>query len=412
MRRCLFNFLGIFSLTILTLIPASAQAIPGIGPDGTVTRAQTGFTFTEGPAADTQGNIYFTDVQRSRIHVLDTQGQLSTFLENTQGANGLMFDGRGRLIACQGGAGRIIAIDIATKAIEVVADQFQGKRFNSPNDLVVDRQGGVYFSDPVFGGTQVQDVQAVYYVNSDKQVTRLIGDLTRPNGVILSPDEATLYVLHGLPNVMAYPVTAPGQLGPGRVLTDLQSTSGGDGMTVDSQGNLYLTRPGINAVQVVTPAGQSLGLIQVSEAPSNCTFGGTDLKTLLITARTSVYTAKMLVTGHRFGGPATGGNDTQKPVVTTLAVSKSKVVRKKDPTLAIGWASSDNVGVVGHDILYATDGTTFSTTVATGLPGDMTNFTWTIPASLAKTKTGVVKVVAKDAAGNAGEAVSAKFTIK
>jgi len=116
-----------------------------------VVQFHSGFAFTEGPAADAAGNVYFTDVRNNRIHKVDTKGQLSTFLENSQGCNGLMFDGRGRLIACQGMEGRIIAIDVATKNITVVADKYQGRRFNRPNDLVVDREGGVYFTDPMFG---------------------------------------------------------------------------------------------------------------------------------------------------------------------------------------------------------------------------------------------------------------------
>jgi gluconolactonase len=279
------------------LFPASTQAqIPGIGPIGEITRAQMGLQFTEGPAADLLGNIYFTDVQRNRIHKLDTQGNLTTFLENTQGANGLMFDPRGRLIACQGGAGRIIAIDIATKNVEVIASQFENNRFTSPNDLVVDRQGNVYFTDR--GGN------AVYFIATDGTVTRIITNLSLPNGILLSLDEKTLYLLYGSPNLVAYPLNAPGQLGTPQMFP-LQGNGGGDGMTIDTQGNLYITRPGINAIQVLTPAGQSLGTIAFQEAPANCVFGGPDLKTLYVTARTSVYTAKMQSIGYRFASHIT-----------------------------------------------------------------------------------------------------------
>ncbi|MGH9934888.1 MAG: SMP-30/gluconolactonase/LRE family protein, partial [Blastocatellia bacterium] len=216
-------------VAVALLFTASVRAqIPGIGPAGEITRAQTGFQFTEGPAADLQGAIYFSDVQRNRVHKLDTQGVLTTFLEDTQGINGLMFDQRGRLIACQSGAGRIVAIDIATKNIEVLADKFNNVRFNSPNDLVVDRQGGIYFSDPSFGGTPTQDRQAVYYIAPGGAVTRLIDNLTRPNGVILSLDEKTLYVLHGSNSMMAYPVNSPGQLGAPQTFA-LQGAGGGDG---------------------------------------------------------------------------------------------------------------------------------------------------------------------------------------
>jgi gluconolactonase len=299
-------------LILLSVVPAGAvldEPLPGIGPKGAIGKAHTGFKFTEGPAADAHGNVYFSDVRDNKILKVDTDGKLSTFLENTQGANGLMFDGKGRLIACQGGTGRVIAIDPTTKAIDVLAGEYNGKRFNAPNDLVVDAQGGVYFTDPSFGREEVQDKMAVYYVSAEKKVTRLIDNVPRPNGVILSTDERTLYVLpSGTPNVMAYPVEAPGRLGAGRVLCKLEQAAntpmprGGDGLSIDTKGNLYLTAPGISAIQVVSPAGKTLGLIRFPEAPANCTFGGKGMKTLFVTARTSLYTAEMEATGHRFGG--------------------------------------------------------------------------------------------------------------
>src|SRR5262249_4237775 len=147
-------------------------------------QVQTGFVFTEGPTADAEGNVYFTDVRANKILKLDTKGNLSTFLEETQGANGLGFDSKGRLIAAQGLAAWIIAIDVSSKQITVLADKYDGKPFARPNDLVVDRQGGLYFTDP--------DPKSVYYVAPDGRVTRLIDDLARPNGVILSPDEKML----------------------------------------------------------------------------------------------------------------------------------------------------------------------------------------------------------------------------
>jgi len=301
-------------LLAVTLVAAAAIAqdnkpIPGIGPAGEIVQAHTGFKFTEGPAADAQGNVYFTDIPNNRIHKVDIAGQLTTFLEDSQGCNGLMFDGRGRLIACQGKAGRVIAMDVATKKIEPLADTYNGKRFNSPNDLVVDRHGGVYFTDPSFGkDAPPQDKMAVYYIAPDRKVTRLIDDLPRPNGVILSPDEKTLYVVpSGSPDVMAYPVVAPGKLGKGRLFCTLQQASsgpprGGDGLTVDTAGNLYLTQPSLKAIQVVNPDGKTLGLITFPEGPANCAFGGPDMKTLFVTARTSLYTVRMQVAGHRFGG--------------------------------------------------------------------------------------------------------------
>jgi gluconolactonase len=273
--------------------------IPGIVAKGEAARVQTGFKFTEGPTADAEGNVYFTDVRANKILKIDTSGTLSTILEESQGANGLGFDARGRLIVAQGGAARVIALDVATKQITVLADRCDGKPFARPNDLVVDRQGGVYFTDP--------DPKSVYYVAASGQVSRIIDDLPRPNGVLLSPDEATLYVVpSGSPDVMAYPVEAQGKIGRGRVFARLEQAAsgparGGDGLAVDSQGNLYLAVPAVKAVQVVSPAGKTLGMISVPENPSNTDFGGKDLKTLYITAQTSVYAVPTEVKGHRFG---------------------------------------------------------------------------------------------------------------
>ncbi len=140
-------------------------------------------------------------------------------------------------------------------------------------------------------------------------MSRVVGDLPRPNGVILSPDEATLYVVpSGSPDVMAYAVESPGQVGRGRALARLEQADaakprGGDGLAVDADGNLYLAVPALKAIQVVTPAGKTLGLIRVPENPSNCDFGGKDLRTLYVTAQTSIYAVPTGAKGHRFGIP-------------------------------------------------------------------------------------------------------------
>lgn len=288
------------------------KTIQGVGPVGEIVKLHTGFKFTEGPAADGEGNVYFSDIPNNKILKVDAEGKLSTFLEDSKACNGLMLDAKGRLIACQGGAGKVIAIDIKTKEITVLADTYNGKRFNAPNDLVVDGKGGVYFTDPAFGKEPNQDKMAVYYIPAKGDVTRLIDDLSRPNGVILSPDEKTLYVLpSGSADVMAYPVESPGKIGKGKVLCKLEQAEkgqarGGDGLTVDTKGNLYLTQPSLQAIQVVTPEGKTLGLIKFPEGPANCTFGGKDMKTLYVTARTSLYTVKMEAMGHRFATASRG----------------------------------------------------------------------------------------------------------
>jgi gluconolactonase len=290
-------------LTVVAALALAAQEnkpIPGVGPAGEVVKLHTGFKFTEGPAADAEGNVCFSDIPNNRIHKVDLEGKLSTFLENSEGANGLMFDAKGRLVACQGGSGRMAAIEVADRKVVVLCEKQAEK--GKPNDLVIDAAGGVWFTDP--------GEKSVYYLGADGKVATVLKDLPRPNGVILSPDEKTLVVLpSGSPEVLAYPVSAPGKVGEGKVFCKLEQAAqgpprGGDGLTVDTKGNFYFTQPSLSAIQVVSPEGKTLGLVKFPEGPANCTFGGKDMKTLFVTARTSLYAVRMEATGHRF---ATGG---------------------------------------------------------------------------------------------------------
>jgi gluconolactonase len=279
--------------------------IEGIGPAGPIVKLHTGFAFTEGPAADRSGNVYFTDIPNQRIHKVDAEGKLSIFRDKSNHANGLMLNAKGEIVACEGD-GQVVAYSADGKSRRVLADTYDGKRFNAPNDLVVDKQGGVYFTDPWFGPRRAlpQGKTAVYYVAADGKVSRLVDDLPNPNGVILSPDEKTLYVIpSGQAEMMAYPVEAPGKIGKGRVFCTLKQRregqkGGGDGLTVDEKGNLYITS-GLG-LQVFAPDGKLLGIIALPEMPANVTFGGKDLKTLYVTARTSLYTVPMEVKGHLF----------------------------------------------------------------------------------------------------------------
>lgn len=297
-----------------TSIAAQEQSsIPGIGPNGKIRQVATGFQFTEGPAADAEGNVYFSDLRTERLYRVDTNDELSTVLEDSRRTNGLMFDRAGRLLACESGddqqvgVARIVAIDLATKEFSPLVPGYGGKPFNRCNDLVIDRQGGVYFTDIMQGDPKLpQETAGVYYWDGKEKVSRPIEDLDRPNGVILSPDEKTLYVLpSGAPVVMKYPLWRPGLLGKGSVFCKLPTPDdgkprGGDGLTVDTKGNLYVTAPAAKVVQVVGPTGNILGTIEFPEGPSNCTFGGLGHRTLYVTARTSVYAAPMQAVGHRF----------------------------------------------------------------------------------------------------------------
>lgn len=306
MKSCLSLAALCASVLTLSAVAQAAPPIPGLGPVGDVQKLHGDLMFTEGPAWAADGTLYFTDIPADRIYQVKGDS-LSVFLEPAGHCNGLMVTADGTLYACSMD-GRLITVDRKTKKVTPLAEGYQGQRFNAPNDLVVDRQGGVYFTDPHFRAPEPlpQKTTAVYYCTADGKVTRLIDDLKAPNGVILSPDEKTLYVIPSLQAEMwAYPVEGPGKLGKGKVFCTLaqapgQSGRGGDGLTIDTKGNLYITS-GLG-LQVFDPAGKALGVIEFPEQPANVTFGGADGKTLYVTARTSLYSVKMEAQGHRFPG--------------------------------------------------------------------------------------------------------------
>lgn len=284
----------------------AAEPIEGVGPVGPVRRVATGFTFTEGPAYR-DGVLYFTDIPNERIHTVDADGLVGMFVEGSRHANGLMFRPTGELLACEMD-GRLVEYDTATTSRRVLAAEHAGVRFNAPNDLVIDSHGGVYFTDPRFRAPEPfpQGGQHAYYLAKDGAVTRLTRDLPAPNGILLSRDEKTLYVLPSRGPVMfSYRVDAPGRVSQEREFYRVRQPEpggrgGSDGAALDTRGNLYLTtRLG---VQVVSEQGEHLGVIPVPEKPTNVTFGGPANKTLFITARTSVYAADLEVAGWRFGG--------------------------------------------------------------------------------------------------------------
>lgn len=280
-------------LAVLIVVLSQTGLAKGIvAQDQIVKKLSGGFQFTEGPAADKDGNVFFTDIPNNRIHKWSVDAALSTFLENSRGANGLFFDKDGNLIACAGGTGQIISIDPAGN-IAVVADSYEGKPFNSPNDLWVDPAGGVYFTDPRYGPREnlPQDGEHVYYLSPDrKTVTRVMNDMVRPNGIIGTGD-GKLYVADA-----GAGQTYVCQVNPDGTLSDkkLFAPQGSDGVTLDERGNLYLTG---DAVNVYDPNGQLIHTLAVPEKPSNLCFGGKDKKTLFITARTSLYSIQMQVTG-------------------------------------------------------------------------------------------------------------------
>jgi gluconolactonase len=279
-----------------------SDKIAGLGPVGPAKKLFGDFKFVEGPAADPQGNVYFTDIPNNKIHKIDKDGKLSTFTDQSNKANGLMFNAKGELIVCEM-EGQVVAYSMDGKR-RVLADKFNGVRFNAPNDLVIDKSGGIYFTDPEYNAPKPfpQKIRTFYYIDNKGTVTRLFDeDLPNPNGIILSPDEKTLYVIpSSSPEMLAFPIEAPGKVGKKKVFCTLEGKGGGDGLTVDVKGNLYITTA--LGLQVFDPKGQKLGIIKVPEHPANVTFAGKDNKVLYVTARTGVYAIPMEISGHVFSG--------------------------------------------------------------------------------------------------------------
>ncbi|MCL5279306.1 MAG: SMP-30/gluconolactonase/LRE family protein [Planctomycetes bacterium] len=276
--------------------PAKKEAAGGkslVAPGAEVKKVVNDFQFTEGPAGDAVGNVYFSDIPSNRIIKWSLDGTPHVFLDNSGGANGLYFDKDGNLLACQGEARRLVSISPKGE-ITVLADKYRGKKFNSPNDLWVDPRGGVYFSDPRYGKREgmEQAGEYVFYLTPDhRTIVRVISDMVRPNGLIGTPDGTTLYVADaGAGKTYSYQISPTGTLGK----KQLFASEGSDGMTIDNKGNVYLTS---QVVAIYNKDGKKIEEIQVPEQPANVTFAGEDNSTLFITARTSLYSVEMQVRG-------------------------------------------------------------------------------------------------------------------
>jgi len=280
-------------LFVIVAAGCSAENASVVAAGTKVEKLCGGFRFTEGPAADAKGNIFFSDIPNNRIHKWSLEGRLSTFRENSGGANGLFFDKKGNLLACEGGGRRLASIDPQGN-VTMLADKYDGKRFNSLNDLWIDTKGGIYFTDPRYGRRDdlEQDGEHVYYLAPDrKKLIRVIDDMVRPNGIIGTPDGKLLYVTdHGGKKTFVYTINKDGTLSNKKFF----APEGSDGMTIDNEGNVYLTT---SVVSIYNKKGEKNETIEVPEKPANVCFGGKDKQTLFITARTSLYSVRMRVKG-------------------------------------------------------------------------------------------------------------------
>jgi gluconolactonase len=270
-----------------------------VAPGATLKKLGDGFSFTEGPAADASGNIFFTDQPNDRIMKWSRTGQITEWLKPAGRSNGMRFDSNGNLITCADEKNQLWSIS-PRKKVTVLVKDFGGKLLNGPNDVWIRPDGGLYFTDPLYARpywtrppASQQPGQYVYFVSTNRQrVTAVATDLTQPNGVAGTPDGKLLYVADiGAGKTYRYKIQADGSLTDKTLFCPL----GSDGMTIDNRGNVYLTGQGVT---VFNPAGQQIKHIDVPQGwTANVRFGGKNGKTLFITASTAVYGLQMRVTG-------------------------------------------------------------------------------------------------------------------
>ena len=317
MARTLGCLLLVFSLMALLNCGSEEATVPEptalLEPDASLSTA-TSIAFTEGPAADAEGNVYFSEIRGNRILKYSPDGAWSEFRNPSRRANGLAFDAQGRLIACEGadvGGGRqVTRTDLSTGKVEVLADRYEGKRLNSPNDLVYRSTGDLFFTDPAYGlpgryedtANRELDFCGVFHLSPSGDLNLLTDELTNPNGLAFSVDESILYV--GQSNReraiwMAYLVRPDGSIDKGEVFCDVTELAGGelpgapDGFKLDAKGNMFATGPG--GVYVISAGGKILGRIDPGKQSANVAWGD-DGSMLYITAHSCLCRIQTLTT--------------------------------------------------------------------------------------------------------------------
>lgn len=293
------RFLGLLFAICLASYASPCRAAEGlVAPGATLQKLSGEFSFTEGPTSDKEGNVFFTDQPNNRIEKWSVDGKLSTFMQPSGRANGMFFDRKGNLLACADEKNELWSVASNGHAT-VLVKEFDGKLLNGPNDVWAHPNGGLYFTDPFYKRTwwkhekMPQEGQHVYYLAADgKKLKRVATDLTQPNGIIGTPDGKRLFVADiGASKTYAYDIEPDGSLSAKTLFCEM----GSDGMTLDSEGNVFLTGKGVTAFN---RAGKKVEHIDVPESwTANVCFGGKDKRTLFITASKGLYSIRMRVKG-------------------------------------------------------------------------------------------------------------------
>ena len=290
----------------MSLDVRSPKLLDLIDADTELEQLGTGCEFTEGPVWHAEGKfLLFSDIPANQMKKWTAEEGITNFRVPSGKSNGLTYDKQGRLVTCEH-ANRRVSRTEADGTVVTIASHYEGKRLNSPNDVIVKSDGSIYFSDPPYGltadygieGEQDLDFQGVYRLSPDGQtLTLLVDDFDRPNGLCFSPDESILYIddterMH----VRAFDVQSDGTIANGRIFAEEEGEgSAPDGMKIDVHGNVYLTGPG--GIWIFDTSGQHLGVLQIPERAANLGWGGDDWSTLFITASTSVYSIQCKVSG-------------------------------------------------------------------------------------------------------------------
>ena len=285
--------LGLSSLVFCCSSPGSKLV-----KSGEIIRIADGFRFAEGPSVDATGILFFTDIPNDKIYRWSEEEGAVLVLDSTGHGNGIYFSPQGELLFCEMSTRRVMCLDPEGN-LSILADRYDGKRLNNPNDLWVDPDGGVYFTDPSYflGEEELeQDAEAVYYIPPQRnRVQRVSGHIPRPNGIIGTSDGSLLYVASDtIHKTWKFEILSDGSLSEKKLFVE----NGHDGLTLDELGNLYISNRDSLSVDIYNPEGKFLERILFPERPSNARFGRPGDNTLYVTAVSSVYAVRMNVGGQ------------------------------------------------------------------------------------------------------------------